>query len=286
MASLSFEVYLFGDQVLGRRDEVVEDVLLVLQHPGLVPCLAVLRAAAQVCFAEDAALLDEHDGRGTETGRAVDLEAAVGIEVARILAVELQILAVCDEHRHLRAVLRGVEHLLGGEQRGIEIHRGGLYRASMRRRRCRICRSWRARCSWSANSKAPYRPSRRRNRSPCRWPEVRPRVLVFRRNRTGRPCSAHVRGRWRKDTLRPSRRPPAVSRRFRESRSKPSTGRSGPPSSARSSTRRGWSRNRAGRPGTRRAHSRRRSPAARCGISVRRPFYRALPYPTYPPKPR
>ena len=87
-----------------------------------MPCLAVLRAAAQVRFAEDAALLDEHDGRGTEAGRAVDLEPAVGIEVARIFAVELQILAVCDEHRHLRTVLRGVEHLLGGEQRGIEIH--------------------------------------------------------------------------------------------------------------------------------------------------------------------
>ena len=115
-----------GDEVFGRRDEVVENVLLVFEHARLVPRFAVLRAAAQVGHAVDAALLDEHHGRGPERGRLVDLEAAVGIEVAGIPAVEFHILAAGDEHRHLRAVLRGVEHLFGREQRGIEIHRGGF----------------------------------------------------------------------------------------------------------------------------------------------------------------
>ena len=37
-----------GDEPLGGGDEVVEHVLLVGLHPGLVPVLAVLAAAAQV----------------------------------------------------------------------------------------------------------------------------------------------------------------------------------------------------------------------------------------------
>ena len=111
-----------GDQVLGGGDEVVEDVLLVLEHAGLVPLLAVLRAAAQVGDAVDAALLDEHQRRGVEAGREVDLKTAVSVKQAGILAVALHVLAAGDEHRDLRAVLRGVEHLLGREQFGIEIH--------------------------------------------------------------------------------------------------------------------------------------------------------------------
>jgi hypothetical protein len=41
----------FADQVLGRRDEVVEHVLLLEQRAGLVPFLAVLAAAAQLACA-------------------------------------------------------------------------------------------------------------------------------------------------------------------------------------------------------------------------------------------
>ena len=115
-----------GDEVFGRRDEVVEDVLLVFQHAGLVPRLAVLRTAAQVGFAVDAALLDEEDRRRGESGGDVDLETAVGIEQAGILAVAFQPLAVGDEHRDPGAVLRRVKHLLGRELRGIEFHLRGL----------------------------------------------------------------------------------------------------------------------------------------------------------------
>ena len=112
----------FGHEILGRRDEVVEDVLLVFEHAGLVPRLAVLRTAAQVGLAIDAALLDEEDRRRGEPGGEVDLETAVGIEQAGILAVTLQSLAISNEHRDFGAVLRGEEHLLGRELRRVELH--------------------------------------------------------------------------------------------------------------------------------------------------------------------
>ena len=124
---------LLGDEPLGRRDEVVEDVLLVLEHAGLVPGLAVLRAPAQVGHAVDTALLDEHHRRGVEARREVNLEAAVAVEQAGVLAVELQVLAMGDEHRDLRAVLRGVEDLLGDVERGVEGHLGGLVEGRLAR---------------------------------------------------------------------------------------------------------------------------------------------------------
>ena len=49
---------LFGDQLLGGGDEVVEDVLLLVEHAGAVPVLAELAAAAQVGHGEDAAVLE------------------------------------------------------------------------------------------------------------------------------------------------------------------------------------------------------------------------------------
>ena len=64
MARRSARGDLLGDQVLGRGDEVVEDVLLVAEHAGLVPGLAVLAAAAQVGHRVDAAALEERAPTG------------------------------------------------------------------------------------------------------------------------------------------------------------------------------------------------------------------------------
>jgi hypothetical protein len=50
---------LLRDQVLGGGDEVVEDVLLLLQHPRAVPVLAERGAAPEVGHGVEAALLDE-----------------------------------------------------------------------------------------------------------------------------------------------------------------------------------------------------------------------------------
>ena len=75
------------DEVLGGRDEVVEDVLLLLEHAGAVPGLAVLAAAAQVGEREDAAALEQREVAGIEGRRPADVEAAVAVEQDGPLAV-------------------------------------------------------------------------------------------------------------------------------------------------------------------------------------------------------
>ena len=54
----------FGDQVLGGRDEVVEDLLLVVQCPGLVRRRAALTTAADGGRDEDAAGFDPRQREG------------------------------------------------------------------------------------------------------------------------------------------------------------------------------------------------------------------------------
>ena len=66
------DVHLSFDEVLGRGDEVVEDVLLLEEHPGLVPLLAVLAAAAQVRDRVDAAALEPREERRAEARASRD----------------------------------------------------------------------------------------------------------------------------------------------------------------------------------------------------------------------
>ena len=75
---------LLRDEPLGRGDEVVEDVLLLLEHPGLVPGVAVLAAAAQVRQGVDAARLEPGEEGGAEARRLADVEAAVAVEERRV----------------------------------------------------------------------------------------------------------------------------------------------------------------------------------------------------------
>ncbi len=109
------------DEILGRGDEIVEDVLFLVEHAGLVPGLAVLAAAAQVGLGEDAAVLQEDDVGRAEAGRDGDVEAAVGREEGRVLAVELEPFLVDDEHRDFRPVLARVENLLRLVAGGVEL---------------------------------------------------------------------------------------------------------------------------------------------------------------------
>ncbi len=110
----------FADQVLGRGDEVVEHVLLLFAHAGLVPALAVLAAAPQVGHGVDAAAFQPEHHRGAERRGHAGVEAAVGVQVGGVVAGERQALLVHDEHGNLRAVLRGVKHLLGLEAGRVE----------------------------------------------------------------------------------------------------------------------------------------------------------------------
>ena len=128
---------LLADQVFGRRDEVVEDVGLVEEHPRLVPGFAVFPAAAKAGLGVDPAVLEEDDEGRVEGGPHADVEPPVGGQEGRVLPVELEPLPVDDEHRDLGPVRARVEDLLGLVVGGIELdlrlpeHLGGS------RRRCR-----------------------------------------------------------------------------------------------------------------------------------------------------
>ena len=104
-------VYFSRDQVFGGGDEVVEDVLLFLQHAGAVPVFAKLAAAAQVGDGIDAAVLHPEIHAAVEAGAHGDVEAAVAREQRGIMAVLHQAFFADDEHRNLGAVF-GVIPLL------------------------------------------------------------------------------------------------------------------------------------------------------------------------------
>ena len=87
-----------------------------------MPGLAVLAAAAQVGRHINAALLQPGDAAHAEARVHADVEAAVGIEDGGIFAVEFNAFFVYDEHGRLRAVLAGIEHLLGHVVVGVEVH--------------------------------------------------------------------------------------------------------------------------------------------------------------------
>ena len=103
---------LAGDQPLGGGDEVVEDVLLLVEHPRLVPRLAELPATAQVRHREHAAVLDPERRARREERPDADVEPAVAGEEGGVAAVEADAVPVRDEHRDLRAVLGRVPDLL------------------------------------------------------------------------------------------------------------------------------------------------------------------------------
>ena len=70
-------------QILGRGEEVVEDILLLVQHAGAMPVFAELAAAAQVGHGEDAVAIEPGKQRLVELGRQADIEAAVSGEQRR-----------------------------------------------------------------------------------------------------------------------------------------------------------------------------------------------------------
>ena len=92
-------------QPFSRSDEIIEHILLVHLGPGHVPCLAVLAASAQVDLRIDAAGLKEGHARGRESRGQGYVESAVSIQVNGVLPVELQALAVGQEHGDAGAVL-------------------------------------------------------------------------------------------------------------------------------------------------------------------------------------
>ena len=118
-----------GLEVLGRRDEIVEHVLLVLLGARQVPGLAVLAAPAQVGHRIDAPQIQPVGYRHAEARGQAHVEAAIAVEDGRVAAIEFQPLAVADDERHPGAVLALVEALLGDVIRWLERRRRGAIEA-------------------------------------------------------------------------------------------------------------------------------------------------------------
>src|ERR1051325_8604971 len=132
-------------QAIGRRvapvherlragGEVVEHVLLGQELARLVPCVAVLAAAADVRHRVDAALLDPEHAAGLEIGLHADAVAAVAVEEERCLAVERHALPDQDAHWNTRAIAGRDEFAPHFHAREVG---GGLERERRRRNRVR-----------------------------------------------------------------------------------------------------------------------------------------------------
>ncbi len=93
-----------GDEILGRAGKVVEDILLVLKHRGLVPGLAIFVAAAQVGQCEESTLLHPPGVFGIPLGEHRQIETAVAGHQQARGAVALDALFAGDEHGHAGAV--------------------------------------------------------------------------------------------------------------------------------------------------------------------------------------
>src|SRR3546814_20472493 len=105
---------------LARGDEVVEDILLLVEPPGVVPRLAIFAAAAQVRDREHAALVDPREPGRREGGGHRDVEATIAIEQRRRSLAAVEAFLHHDEHRHLGAVLRLIEAILDRELPTVE----------------------------------------------------------------------------------------------------------------------------------------------------------------------
>ena len=109
-----------GGEPPGAVAEVVEDPLLVGEHPRPVPRAPVLSPAPQDRHRDDAAALDEGGPADAELRRHADVEAAVAVEEDGNVAVRLDVAPARQEQRHPRAVVGGHEHLLAHERPWID----------------------------------------------------------------------------------------------------------------------------------------------------------------------
>src|SRR6185295_5509984 len=67
-------------EIFGCANEIVEYVLLFVEHAGAMPCVAVLAATANVRQCVDATMLQPYGDVGAETRRVADVEATVCVQ--------------------------------------------------------------------------------------------------------------------------------------------------------------------------------------------------------------
>ena len=102
-----------SNQVLGRRDKVIKDVLLLRFGASDVPRFTVFTAATNIGHGINAAHLKPRCNGATETRSDTDIKAAVTVKNGRGTAVEYGVLGVRNDHGYAGTVLGCVEHLLG-----------------------------------------------------------------------------------------------------------------------------------------------------------------------------
>src|SRR5271157_830318 len=117
-------IFLF-DQVLRRREEIVEDVLLVGECPGHMPLFAIFSPTTEICIYEHTSLVqpnaDEWAGKKRFLADAV---STVTVQDRRIGAVELDPFAAKDIQRHTCAIFGEGE--VANDFRVVELSSRGL----------------------------------------------------------------------------------------------------------------------------------------------------------------
>src|SRR5271165_2090954 len=97
-------IFLF-DQVLRRREEIVENVLLVGECPGHMPLFAILSPTTKICINEHASLIQPNADEWASKKRFLaDAVATVTVQDRRIDAVELDPFAAKDIQRDACAI--------------------------------------------------------------------------------------------------------------------------------------------------------------------------------------
>ena len=138
-----FVSVLLGNQEFGCRHEVIEYILLFVQHSATVPILAKLIAAAQLHVSINSAMLQKHQhGIAVEDRGARQIESAITGEHGWIPAVERQPFLIDQEHGHASAIFRFEPELLDLKLCGINIRFDPLPLGRLALQADAECRRW------------------------------------------------------------------------------------------------------------------------------------------------
>ena len=131
-AALNGELFRRGillvDEPARASDEIVEHVLLVVQHARLVPGFAEFAATTQVANHIDAASLEPDRQGAAESGRLGNVETTIPGQERWVASIERQSFRTDDVQRDFGSIFRDTfttEHLVGAQVGGGSCRVGG-----------------------------------------------------------------------------------------------------------------------------------------------------------------
>ena len=65
------------DQILGRRREIIEHVLLFIEHSSAVPVFSKFRAASEISYRKNSTVFEEQITVSNKSWRETDVEPAI-----------------------------------------------------------------------------------------------------------------------------------------------------------------------------------------------------------------